>query len=133
MSTDESTEPILPILNRRAPLLERLRNRTAQKVNDIANEIGRKVAQSALTSGRANEEFIESFRQGVADELDVQSEQISDTAVTRFTNLFMMDIDDLVIIEEQEQEEEEEIEEEVEETEEEEQEESEEDDTPTIA
>lgn len=99
-------DEILPLLDRRAPIIERLRNRrdgegflsqNSSEVNDnLAEEIGKKVAENAKGGKVPEPEFLESFANNLATELDVNTSRINEDVVDTFARLFAFRVDDIV-------------------------------------
>lgn len=122
-SNQESDSHIFPLLNRRAPILERIRGNRAND-NEVDTEIeaesealetlGKVVAKFSLTGEEATEEQKQAFRQGIADGLGIESDEVGEDAVTAFEQLFELEIPDITIAEEEIGQEDEEEEEETE-------------------
>lgn len=107
----ERDEPILPITDRRAPVLSRLRERR-RKRNSVGFKVGDKIAELAVLS--TEEERIEQaekirneFIKGLSNGLGIPQESIEPDLIDEFTAMFTLNHEDIIIEEEQEQEEDE--------------------------
>lgn len=74
-------DPILPIFDRRAPLLERIRERR-NKDNTVANNLGELVGRVVKTDSEVEIEqtrldFLEGFRTSLAEELGVDETDVN--------------------------------------------------------
>lgn len=94
-------EPIFPIANRRAPILERIRERR-NKASSVGVAAGAKVAELALFSSIENREeeareIRNDFRSTLANKLGVPEEAINQNLVNEFGAMFAaLDESDIV-------------------------------------
>lgn len=102
--SDLGTEKIFPILDRRAPVIERIRERRRLR-NSVGLSTGRKVGEFMLQEEGEErvlkaQEVASEFREGLSDELGVPSEAINDDLVDDFMALFaVLEEDDVVDME----------------------------------
>lgn len=98
------TEPILPILDRKAPLLERIRERR-QNSSDLGEVVGRRVAELSLeedeeSKAEFGEQIRSSFRRGLSDKLGVPEESINEQLLNEFSAMFVA-LDETDIVDEE--------------------------------
>lgn len=88
-SEDEDSK-ILPLIDRRAPILDRIRKRNGKKGLSfkVGKEVGAGVLDEELFSVEETAEIENQFRLGIADELGVNPESINDEIVERFSSVF---------------------------------------------
>lgn len=90
---------VFPLLDRRAPLLERVRNgkrgpigrQIASKLSDFLREDDVELKNEEIERIRSD------FRSALANRLNVEEELISDTAVDRVTEVFSLSEDEVLI------------------------------------
>lgn len=92
---------VFPILDRRAPVLERVRNgrkgpigsQIASKLGDFIDEEDRELRLDEM------ERIRNDFRRTLSDILNIDEEQVSDTAVERVAEVFSMGRTDVISME----------------------------------
>lgn len=83
---------IFPLLNRRTPVLDRIRERRRLR-NNIGLSVGKRVGEAMLEEDEEErvmeaQRIASDFREGLSDELGVPPEAISDELVQDFMALF---------------------------------------------
>lgn len=79
----QSEDNILPVIDRRTPVLDRIRKR--RNSEGMAERLGREIGQSILEDDdtrlqRKRTEAVEGFRRGLADTLGVSTDDINEDA-----------------------------------------------------
>lgn len=106
MAEERSQEPIFPITNRRAPLLERIRGRKngssdPEKAARLSAEVIGKLSLEEESEETVSS-VAEQFRSQLSNVLGVEPEQINDDLVQEFSVMFGgLDETDLVDIDEE--------------------------------
>lgn len=107
-------DKIFPLVDRRAPLLDRIRG-DGEKASSVSEELGRRVGKFFKNDDEDIEaeelaRSAEDFRRGLADELDVDEERITNEALDKFSELLTFDdlVEDVTDEDDEEEEEEEE-------------------------
>lgn len=102
---------IFPLTDRRAPILDRIRG-DGEEASSSPKAIGKKVGKFFKNDDDEIEaeelaRAVGEFREGLADELDVEPERITDEAMDKFAELLKMDnlVEDVVPEDESEDEE----------------------------
>lgn len=95
-------EPLIPLTDRRAPVLSRLRKRRSKR-NNLGLHVGSKVGSLALFSDEEErieegQQIASNFRRGLAAELGVPEEAINPDLVEEFMAMFVaLDESDIVV------------------------------------
>lgn len=89
-SMSQSEDPILPIIDRRAPILERIRNRNDESKN-LAQNLGELVGKAVKTDSEVEieetrESFTDGFSSALADELGVSPDDVNIEFVNNVTS-----------------------------------------------
>lgn len=81
------SEHVFPLIDRRTPLLDRVRS-DGEDV-DVADveEAGRVIAQNAQIDNVDEEKFEDSIREGIAEELDVETDELNNTVLAELTQI----------------------------------------------
>jgi hypothetical protein len=79
----QSEENVFPIIDRRTPVLDRIRKR--RNSEGLAESLGREIGQSIMEDDemllqRKRTEAVEGFRRGLAEELGVSTDDINEDA-----------------------------------------------------
>lgn len=94
-------DPLIPLTDRRTPVLSRIRKRRSKR-NNLGLHVGSKVATLTLFSDdeeriKEGREIASNFRKGLALELGVPEEAINEELVNEFAAMFMaLDESDIV-------------------------------------
>lgn len=98
MSAENDNDKIFPILDRDTPIIDRLRQRREQMRNSgSAGGIGEQIARAALTGEDVNEDFLNSLRADIANELDIPEDRISGMYISQLRTVFSPNLEELVI------------------------------------
>lgn len=91
-------ERIFPLLDRNAPIIDRLRERREQMRNSSgARSLGHRVARSALTGENIDEDFLIDLRADIAEELDIPEDQISGMYLSQLRKALSPALEDLIV------------------------------------
>lgn len=87
----QDTSPIFPVLDRKAPVIERIRSR--RQKNSIGGKVGSKVGELVLEEDEEEkleqaQEIGEEFKQSLSSELGVPPEIVDDKVVNEVVALF---------------------------------------------
>jgi hypothetical protein len=101
MSDSEDTEPIFPIVNRPAPVLERIRG---EQKSEPAEEFGEKLGRELATlsrlegeeQGRIEESIVSGMVRGVADDTALDEDEVNIEKVREIANSLFTDESELL-------------------------------------
>lgn len=87
-------DPLVPLTDRRAPVLSRLRERRS-KINNLGLHVGSRIGELALFSDEEERleegrEIAQEFRRGLAAEVGVPEEDINQDLVEEFAAMFVV-------------------------------------------
>lgn len=90
-------EGIFPILDRDTPIIDRLKERREQmRSNGDVRSLGHRIARAALTGEEVDENFLNSLRADIAQELDIPEDQISGMYLSELRSALSPSINALV-------------------------------------
>lgn len=92
----EENDRLFPILDRRTPIIDRIRQRREQLNGTSNNDLAHQIARSALTGESIEEEFLSNLRADIADELDIRQDQIDGLFLSRVRDVLSPSIDEII-------------------------------------